>query len=286
MDADSPTDVHLTDTQHRILAALCRPISAGNHFATPATNQEIAEEVFLSVDAVKGHLRTLYRKFGIEDLPHNQKRARLVELATRGGYIETAAPAEDERPRPMTVAEEARLARGPDEDGGRPLTPYITAAILILVVIGGTLSISGIFNSSTPTPTAPTPAAFRAQVTEYCGLALSGAPAPGASRVGKAEGYLEVFETMRGRFGSLIQPTGTNLALERFGAGLATAANYTSAVAESPPAAGSREEAKDVAELTFAAGQVQAGAVGYGLGHECSAIGDLVARSAENAAAP
>ena len=99
MDADSPTDVRLTDTQLRILAALCRPISAGNHFATPATNQEIAEEVFLSVDAVKGHLRTLYRKFGIEDLPHNQKRARLVELATRGGYVETAASAEDERPR-------------------------------------------------------------------------------------------------------------------------------------------------------------------------------------------
>ena len=101
-----------------------------------------------------------------------------------------------------------------------------------------------------------------------------------------ADGYIFVFQSMRGRFGSLIQPTGTNLALERFGAGLATAANYTSAVAESPPAAGSREEAKDVAELTFAAGQVQAGAVGYGLGHECSAIGDLVARSAENAAAP
>jgi DNA-binding NarL/FixJ family response regulator len=73
MDADSPTAARLTDTQRAILPALCRPIAAGNHFATPATNQEIAEAVFLSVDAVKGHLRTLYRKFGIEDLPHNQR---------------------------------------------------------------------------------------------------------------------------------------------------------------------------------------------------------------------
>src|SRR5712671_2473818 len=72
--------VALTDTQHRILEALCRPASGGSRFSTPATNQEIAAEVFLSVDAVKAHLRTLYRKFGIEDLPHNQKRARLVEL--------------------------------------------------------------------------------------------------------------------------------------------------------------------------------------------------------------
>src|SRR6201996_3318696 len=85
--SEPPNDVRLTDTQLGILAALCRPISAGNNYATPATNQEIASEVFLSVDAVKGHLRTLYRKFGIEDLPHNQKRARLVELAIEGGYL-------------------------------------------------------------------------------------------------------------------------------------------------------------------------------------------------------
>ena len=39
-----------------------------------------------------------------------------------------------------------------------------------------------------------------------------------------------------------------------------------------------------VAELTFAAGQVQAGALGYGLGPDCSKVGDVVARSAQNAA--
>jgi hypothetical protein len=89
--ADPPNDVRLTDTQLRILAALCRPIAAGRSHATPATDQEIADELFLGVDAVKEELRTLYRKFGIEDLPENQRRPRLVELAIEGGCVEPAA---------------------------------------------------------------------------------------------------------------------------------------------------------------------------------------------------
>ena len=91
---------------------------------------------------------------------------------------------------------------------------------------------------------------------------------------------------MRGRLESLVPPTIPDIALERFGDGLTTAANYTSDVAAGRPPPAPQAEAKDVAELTFAAGQVQAGAVGYELGHDCVAIGDLVARSAENAAAP
>jgi hypothetical protein len=286
MDADSPGDVRLTDTQHGILAALCRPFAGSNRFAVPATDQEIAAEVFLGVDAVEGQLRTLYREFGIEDLPGDQRRARLVELAIEGGYVGSTAAAADAPRRPMTVAEETRLARAAeDAEPKRQIAPYVTAAILILVVIGGTLSISGIFNSSPSAPAAPSPAAFRTEVAGYCKLALAGAPAPaGRNRGEVARGYLEVIETMRGRLESLTQPTTPDIALERFGTGLTNAANYTGDVVESPPTAGSPAEAKDVAELTFAAGQVQAGAVGYGLGHECLAIGELVAASAENAA--
>jgi len=44
MDADSPTDVPLTDTQLGILAALCRPISFGNHFATFFYRDELASQ--------------------------------------------------------------------------------------------------------------------------------------------------------------------------------------------------------------------------------------------------
>jgi hypothetical protein len=292
--AEPPNDVRLTDTQLGILAALCRPIAAGNSYATPATNQEIAEEVFLSVDAVKGHLRTLYRKFGIEDLPHNQKRARLVELAIEGGYVEAATagapPARADVPLgSVEVLREAERAAAPPrpKEEKRSWGPYVTLGILVLVIIGASLSVSGIFNQGTSAVKAPSPAAFRTEVAGYCRLALAGAPpTDGGSRADRARGYLEVIETIRGRFQSLVQPTLPDIALERFQTGLTTAANYTSDVAQEPAAPGSEDEAKDVAELTFAAGQVQAGAVGYELGHDCVAIGDLVARSAENAAAP
>jgi hypothetical protein len=83
--ADRP-EVQLTDTQRRVLIALCRPYREAN-FATPATNQEIAAEVFLSVDAVKMHLRTLFGKFQLAELPQNQKRATLVERALQFGVI-------------------------------------------------------------------------------------------------------------------------------------------------------------------------------------------------------
>jgi hypothetical protein len=83
--ADRP-EVQLTETQRRVLIALCRPYRDAS-FATPATNQEIAAEVFLSVDAVKMHLRTLFGKFQLAELPQNQKRATLVERALQFGVI-------------------------------------------------------------------------------------------------------------------------------------------------------------------------------------------------------
>jgi hypothetical protein len=82
-----PTADSLTDIQRRILIALCRPYKAGASFATPASNNEIAGEVFLSVDAVKNNLRTLFQRFEIGDLPQNQKRARLVECAFQWGLV-------------------------------------------------------------------------------------------------------------------------------------------------------------------------------------------------------
>jgi len=83
---DLPSSRNLTETQRKVLVALCRPYKESS-FATPATNQQIAEELFLSVDAVKTHLRTLFQMFGIEHLPQNQKRARLVWDALQSGVI-------------------------------------------------------------------------------------------------------------------------------------------------------------------------------------------------------
>nr|WP_194289748.1 FHA domain-containing protein [Nocardia macrotermitis] len=82
-----PTLRSLTDTQRSVLIALCRPYKNNAGFATPASNQQIADELFLSVDAIKTHLRTLFSKFGVEDLPQNQKRVRLAGLAIQSGII-------------------------------------------------------------------------------------------------------------------------------------------------------------------------------------------------------
>jgi hypothetical protein len=84
--ADKPA-LQLTDSQRRVLVSLCRPYRDGDSFATPPTNQQIASEVCLSIDAVKMNLRTLFGKFELADLPQNQKRARLAECALQLGVI-------------------------------------------------------------------------------------------------------------------------------------------------------------------------------------------------------
>ena len=84
---EMPTLRSLTDTQLAVLRGLCRPYKRRSSFTSPASNQDIAQELYLSVDAVKVHLRALFAKFGVEDLPQNQKRLRLVELAMASGVI-------------------------------------------------------------------------------------------------------------------------------------------------------------------------------------------------------
>jgi predicted component of type VI protein secretion system len=82
-----PAVTRLTDAQRSILVALCRPYEAARPYPSPASNQQIADELFLSLDAVKTHLRVLFHKFGIEHLPQNQKRARLAEIALELGLV-------------------------------------------------------------------------------------------------------------------------------------------------------------------------------------------------------
>jgi pSer/pThr/pTyr-binding forkhead associated (FHA) protein len=78
--------VVLTAMQRKVLIALCRPVSS-SAFATPATNKQIAEEVFLSVDSVKAHLRVLFERFGLDELPQNEKRARLAATVLATGAL-------------------------------------------------------------------------------------------------------------------------------------------------------------------------------------------------------
>ena len=76
----------LTPAQRRVLVALCRPFRDST-YSTPATNQQIADELVVSVDAVKSNLRALFAAFGVDDLPQNQKRAMLALSALRSGVI-------------------------------------------------------------------------------------------------------------------------------------------------------------------------------------------------------
>lgn len=87
----APADI--SARQREVLTALCRPLMGDNPFAAPASNRQIAEELFLSVPAVKLHLRALFDKFGIEDLPQNEKRLALVGRARASGVIPGHPPA-------------------------------------------------------------------------------------------------------------------------------------------------------------------------------------------------
>jgi pSer/pThr/pTyr-binding forkhead associated (FHA) protein len=79
-------DMTLTPTQRKIVVALCRPMKA-SAYAMPASNREIAEEVSLSIDAVKAHLRVLFTRLGMQELPQNRKRASLAAAALVRGLV-------------------------------------------------------------------------------------------------------------------------------------------------------------------------------------------------------
>jgi hypothetical protein len=85
---EEPREARISAAQRRVLVALCRPYRDGSPYATPPTNQQIAAELHLSLDAVKTHLRMLFDKLAIEDLPHNRKRIRLVEVALDTGVVQ------------------------------------------------------------------------------------------------------------------------------------------------------------------------------------------------------
>jgi pSer/pThr/pTyr-binding forkhead associated (FHA) protein len=76
----------ITPAQRRVLLALCRPFRDAG-YAAPATNRQIAEELVVSVDAVKSTLTALFTAFGVDHLPQNQKRATLALQALRTGVV-------------------------------------------------------------------------------------------------------------------------------------------------------------------------------------------------------
>ena len=76
----------VSEAQMRVLTALCRPYS-DNAYAVPASNKQIADELFIGVETVKTHMRALFEAFGLGDLPQHQKRAALAQRALETALV-------------------------------------------------------------------------------------------------------------------------------------------------------------------------------------------------------
>ena len=59
---------------------LCRPLLEST-YAAPVSNKQIAGELVISVETVKGTLSALFELFRLSELPQNQKRATLAARA-------------------------------------------------------------------------------------------------------------------------------------------------------------------------------------------------------------
>lgn len=78
----------VTPSQQRVLVELCRPLlDSAEPGATPPSNSELAEQLNLSTEAVRTHLKTLFKLFEVPDLPQNRKRAELARRALGSGLV-------------------------------------------------------------------------------------------------------------------------------------------------------------------------------------------------------
>jgi hypothetical protein len=79
----------LTPRERDVLLALCRPAFSGSPFTEPAAVKEIAKELYVTDAAVKQHLDSMYKKFGLHEGEEN-RRVRLANEAIRRGAVSIA----------------------------------------------------------------------------------------------------------------------------------------------------------------------------------------------------
>ena len=76
---------HPTESQRKVLVELCRP--ALERGGGAASNRDIAEALFVSVETVKTHMRALFEAFEVGDVPQYHKRTELVRRAVETGLV-------------------------------------------------------------------------------------------------------------------------------------------------------------------------------------------------------
>lgn len=135
--APSGPGLRVSETDLAILTAFCRPYLEGDgRFVVPAPNNEILRElaengVYLEIDALRGHLRNLYAKFGVEDgVNPAQKRARLAELVYEHGVIAGWQPREEAPAMSATASVSRQPAARLSEPPQTPRAPTVRASLL------------------------------------------------------------------------------------------------------------------------------------------------------------
>ena len=77
-----------SEQQQRVLRALCRPLLGDGEGVDPASDEEIAAVTGIAQEAVEIELDHLSRALGLDDLPHEERRAEVALLALRSGLVE------------------------------------------------------------------------------------------------------------------------------------------------------------------------------------------------------
>jgi hypothetical protein len=72
----------LSDSLYRVLLALAAPAPG-----RAATDEEIADRLFLSTATVQAHLQVLFERFGVATLPPGERRDAVVAMAQAGGLL-------------------------------------------------------------------------------------------------------------------------------------------------------------------------------------------------------
>lgn len=163
-------------TDLAILTAFCRPYLDGDRrFPCPSPNNDIVKElgrngVHLDLDALRGHLRNLYAKFGVDDgLAPAQKRARLAELVYESCVIPGwGITQERSAPAPIGTTLSPPAVATPTPSSARPIRSrafrslrrrwWLGAAFAVLLV--GPVAVLADFTGPGPAPRSTTPLGF------------------------------------------------------------------------------------------------------------------------------